>query len=101
MIFVSGQLGVVPGTKALIGQSIQEQTIQALENIAAILDAAGSSLDEVVKTTIYLANIEEFQSVNSIYSRFFPSMSPARSTVGVSSLPMGALIEIDAIAIRD
>jgi 2-iminobutanoate/2-iminopropanoate deaminase len=101
IVFVSGQIGIVPGTKELAGEDIASQTTQALENIAAILDTAGATLDGVVKTTVYLARMEDFPEMNAAYSRFFPSMPPARATVQAAALPLNALVEIDAVALRD
>lgn len=100
LVFVSGQLGLVPGKKEFAGVTAAEQASQALENIAAILDAADSSLDRVVRTTIFLSDLQEFPSVNEVYSRFFTGGFPARSTVQVAKLPLGALVMIDAISIR-
>lgn len=101
LVFVSGQLGLVPGTKEFAGSSVKEQTAQALENLAAILDAADSSLDRVVKTTIYLANMDDFPVVNEVYGRFFTGGYPARATVQAVRLPLNALVQIDAISVRD
>lgn len=101
LVFVSGQLGLVPGTKDLAGPTVKEQTLQALENLAAILDAADSSLDRVVRTTIYLADMGDFPAVNEVYGRIFTEGYPARATVQVAGLPLGGLVQIDAISIRD
>jgi 2-iminobutanoate/2-iminopropanoate deaminase len=101
LVFVSGQLGIVPGRRELAGPTAGEQTAQALENIAAILDAADSSLDRVVKVTLYLSDINDFPAVNEVYARFFTGGYPARATIQAARLPMGALIEIDAVSIRD
>jgi len=101
LVFVSGQLGLLPGKKEFAGPTVKEQAVQALENIAAILDAAGSSLDQVVKTTIYLSDLGDFPAMNEVYAGYFTGTFPARATVEVSKLPMGGLIGIDAISIRD
>lgn len=101
LVFVSGTLGLVPGTKEFAGSGIGEQTTQAIENLANVLDAAGSSLDQVLKTTIYLSDMDDFPEVNGIYAGYFKEDPPARATVEVSRLPLGALIEIDAVALRD
>jgi 2-iminobutanoate/2-iminopropanoate deaminase len=101
LVFVSGQLGLVPGKKEFAGPTVKEQTVQALENLAAILDASDSSLDRVVKTTIYLADMNDFPAVNEIYGGFFTESYPARATVQVAKLPLGGLIQIDAISVRD
>ena len=101
LIFVSGQLGLIPGTKKFAGSSIEKQTRQAMENIAAILDAAGSSLDMVLKMSISLDDISDFARFNEVYSTFFESDPPARAVFEVSGLPLEALIEIETIALRD
>jgi len=101
LIFISGQLGIVPGTKSLAGDSIEEQTKQAMENIAAILDAAGSSLDLVLKMSISLKDIKDFPKFNEVYGTFFEDDPPARATFEVSDLPLSALVEIETIALRD
>ncbi len=99
LIFCSGQIGIDPETGKLL-EGIEKQTEQVLKNLKAVLEAGNSSLDRVVKTTIYLTNIQDFQKVNEIYSKFFGSQKPARATVEVKSLPKGALIEIEAIALK-
>jgi reactive intermediate/imine deaminase len=101
MIFVSGQLGLVPGTKEFAGKTIEDQTRQAMENIAAILDAAGSSLEQVVKMSISLSDIGDFRGFNETYTGFFEMDPPARAVFGVSGLPLGALVEIETLALRD
>ena len=99
LIFTSGQIGIHPLTGQL-RPGIVEQTHQVLENLAAVLGAAGSSMDHIVKTTIFLTDIAEFSTVNEIYAEAFQDDPPARSTVQVAALPLGALIEIEAIALR-
>jgi 2-iminobutanoate/2-iminopropanoate deaminase len=101
LIFVSGQLGLVPPTKKLAGDTIEEQTQQAMENIAAILDSAGSSLDLVLKMTISLKDIKDFAKFNEVYGTFFEDDPPARASFEVSDLPLSALVEIEAVALRD
>lgn len=101
LIFVSGQLGLMPGIKKLAGETIEKQTKQAMENIAAILDSAGSSLDLVVKITISLTDMDDFSRFNKVYGAFFENEPPARAVYGVSELPLEALIEIETIALRD
>jgi 2-iminobutanoate/2-iminopropanoate deaminase len=101
LIFISGQLGIVPGTKELAGHTIEKQTKQATENIAAVLDAADSSLDMVLKMTISLKDIKDFPKFNEVYGSFFEDDPPARATFEVSDLPLSALVEIEVIAIRD
>jgi len=98
LIYTAGQLGIVPGTKEFAGSDIEAQTRQALENLKAILEAAGSCLRHVVKTTVFLADIEEFARMNAVYAEFFPEDPPARSAVQVAALPLGARVEIEAVA---
>jgi len=98
-IFCSGQIGINPKTGDL-EKDIQSQTKQAIINLKAILEAGGSSLEKVIKTTVYLKNISDFQLMNEIYEKFFNKNKPARATIEVSNLPKGALIEIEAIAIK-
>ncbi len=97
-IYVSGQIAINPKTQQFMDVDIEEQTKQVLDNLKAILDVAGSSLEMAVKTTIYLTNMNDFAKVNEIYSSYFSKSKPARSTVCVSKLPKNAKIEIDAIA---
>ena len=98
-IFTSGQIPLDPATGALTGANIEEQTVRALENLKAILEAAGASLDSVVKTTVFLADIGDFAKMNGVYSRYFTGEAlPSRSAVQVAALPKGALVEIEAIA---
>lgn len=97
-VFTAGQLALDPATGKLVEGGIQEQTRQALTNIAAVLEAAGSSLDKVVKTTVFLKDIDDFKAMNGVYAEFFANKPPARSTVAVD-LALGALVEIDAIAV--
>lgn len=99
-VFCSGQIGLDPKTGELI-EGIENQTRQVLNNLKEVLKASGSGLDKVVKTTIYLVNIADFTVVNVIYGEYFEVHKPARATVEVSGLPKGALIEIDAIAVRN
>lgn len=98
-IFCSGQIGIDPETGNLIG-SLEVQARQVLNNLEEVLIAADSSLENVVKTTIYLKNISDFPVVNNIYGDFFKVHKPARATIEVSNLPKGALIEIDAVALK-
>ncbi|GBC77731.1 2-iminobutanoate/2-iminopropanoate deaminase [bacterium HR08] len=97
-IFVSGQIALDPETGDLVPGGIEEQTECVLRNIRAILEAAGSSLEKVVKTTVYLADLNDFSKMNEVYARYFPGEKPARATVEVSRLPRDARIEMDAIA---
>jgi 2-iminobutanoate/2-iminopropanoate deaminase len=98
-VFVSGQLALEPGHTDLRGGTIQEQTEQVFANLRAILDAAGSGLDRLVKTTVFLQNLDDFQGMNEVYARHVGDRPPARSTVEVARLPSGALVEIEAIAL--
>jgi len=100
MVFVSGQLPIFPATGEIHGD-IKDQTMQALENLKSILLAAGASPADVVKTTIFLKSLDDFNSMNEIYLEYFTQNAPARSTIEVSRIPRGALIEIEAIAVID
>lgn len=97
LVFVAGQLGLRPGDTAVAG-GIAEQTEQVMQNLAAILAAAGSSLDRLVKTTVFLQRLDDFAAMNEVYARHVGDRPPARSTVEVAKLPSGALVEIEAIA---
>ena len=97
-VFVSGQLALRPGETALLEGGIAEQTEQVFANLRAILEAAGSSLDQLVKTTVFLQNLDDFAGMNEVYARHVGQTPPARSTVEVAKLPSGALVEIEAIA---
>jgi len=97
-VFTAGQVGLVPGSSSL-PEGIEAQTRQALENVRAIVEAAGSSLGRVVKTTVFLANMDDFAAMNAVYESFFVTEPPARSTVQVARLPLGALVEIEAVAL--
>ena len=98
LVFVSGQLGVKVGAKELVPGGISEQTEQVLTNLKAILEAAGSSLDRLVKTTVYLQHLDDFAAMNEVYSRYVGDQPPARATVEVAKLPSGALVEVEAVA---
>jgi 2-iminobutanoate/2-iminopropanoate deaminase len=97
-VFVSGQLGLKPGDTAISG-GIAEQTEQVFANLKAILEEAGSSLDRLVKTTVFLQHLDDFQAMNEVYAGHVGETPPARATVEVAQLPSGALVEIDAIAL--
>jgi 2-iminobutanoate/2-iminopropanoate deaminase len=99
MVFCAGQLGVDPATDAFV-EGLEGQTERALKNLQSVLDAAGVSFDDVVKTTCFLADINDFAAFNAVYIRFMPDPPPARSTFQVGALPRGALVEIEAIARR-
>jgi 2-iminobutanoate/2-iminopropanoate deaminase len=98
-VFVSGQLALRPGDKELSGGSIEEQTEQVFANLAAILAEAGTGLERLVKTTVFLQNLDDFQGMNSVYAKHVGGQPPARSTVEVAKLPSSALVEIEAIAL--
>ncbi|HET7711620.1 MAG TPA: Rid family detoxifying hydrolase [Thermoanaerobaculia bacterium] len=98
LLFLAGTIGADPASRRLVEGGIVAETQQALENIKANLEAHGSSLDRVVKCTVFLAEIEDFEAMNGVYRRYFPVNRPARTTVSVKALPAGAKIEIDCIA---
>jgi 2-iminobutanoate/2-iminopropanoate deaminase len=98
-VFVSGQLALRPGEKELMGGDITTQTEQVFANLRAILDEAGSSFDRLVKTTVFLQNLDDFAGMNEVYAKHIGDPPPARSTVEVAKLPSGALVEIEAIAL--
>jgi 2-iminobutanoate/2-iminopropanoate deaminase len=98
LVFVSGQLALQPDHDGIVGDSIQEQTEQVFQNLAAILNEAGSGVDKLVKTTVYLVNLGDFQGMNEVYARWVGDRPPARATIEISALPSGALVEIEAIA---
>ena len=99
-IFVSGQIGINPSTGELAAGDIKTEAKQVMENIGAVLKAAGSDYSSIVKTTIYLKDMNDFKSVNEIYSEYFKGEYPARETVGVASLPKNARVEISVVAVR-
>lgn len=100
IVFVSGQLPIDPATGAFLEGGVKEQTCQSLTNVKAILEAAGLGLGNVVKTTVFLADMADFSAMNEVYARFFSAPFPARSAVAVKALPKGALVEIECIAAR-
>ena len=97
-LFVSGQIPFDPGTGALIQGDIRDQTHRVLRNLSAILDAAGSSFDQVVKTTVYLQDMAEFGAMNEVYATYFPAPAPARATIQAARLPRDVRVEIDLVA---
>jgi len=99
LVFVSGQLGLTPDHSEFVGATIEEQTRQVLDNLEAILTEAGSGLERIVKTTVFLASLDDFQGMNSVYAERVGDVPPARSTIEVAGLPSGALVEIEAIAL--
>jgi 2-iminobutanoate/2-iminopropanoate deaminase len=100
LVFCSGQLGLDPATGDLVEGGVEAQAERALRNLQAVLDAAGATFDDVVKTTIFLVDIADFAAVNAVYATFMPDPPPARSTVGVAALPKGGRVEVEAIARR-
>ena len=99
LVFVSGQLGLHPGESTMVDGGITPQTEQVFANLRAILEEAGSSLDQLVKTTVYLQNLDDFGAMNDVYSMYVGNTRPARATVEVAKLPSGSLVEIEAIAL--
>lgn len=99
MIYTAGQTGLEPATGELIAGGVEEQTRQVLNNIRNVLEAAGSSLEHVVKTTVFLKDMNDFAKMNSIYAEYFGENPPARSTIAVAALPKGGLVEIEAVAL--
>jgi 2-iminobutanoate/2-iminopropanoate deaminase len=99
MVFTSGQIPLHPQTGEIVGETAAEQARQVLHNLRAVLQAAGASLQDVVKTTIFLTDLAQFAAVNAVYAEFFPNDPPARSTVQVAALPRGVQVEIEAVAV--
>jgi 2-iminobutanoate/2-iminopropanoate deaminase len=97
MLYASGQIPIDPATGVIVEGGIKEQTLQALNNVKAIVEAAGVTMDNVVKTTVFMADMSDFADMNSIYAQFFREPFPARSAVAVKSLPKGAMIEIEVV----
>ncbi|MFQ5881207.1 MAG: RidA family protein [Candidatus Methylomirabilales bacterium] len=100
-LFTAGQIGLDPATGTLVDGGIQAQTRRVLENLKAVVEAAGGALEQVVKTTVYLTDLGHFQAMNQIYAAYFQEHRPARSTVGVAQLPLGALVEIELVALLE
>lgn len=100
VLFLSGQIPLDPLSGQIVGNTIEQQTQQIFTNMNAVLSAVGYSLDDVVKTTVFLTNIDDFATVNAVYGRYFTTEAPARSAVAVMALPKGAMVEIEAIAIK-
>ncbi len=99
LLYTAGQLGLNPQTRQLVEGGVQAQTRQALLNLQAILEAAGSSLQHVIKTTVFMQDMGDFAAMNQVYAEFFPAQSPARSAVQVAALPLGGVVEIEAVAL--
>jgi 2-iminobutanoate/2-iminopropanoate deaminase len=98
-LFTAGQLGLIPGSKEFAGPDIESQTRQALQNLKAVLEAGGSCLEHVVKTTVFMADMGEFARMNAIYAGFFTQNPPARSAVQAAALPLGGRVEVEAVAL--
>ena len=99
LVFCSGQIPIDPATGKFVAGGIAEQTEQVLKNLSAVLEAAGSTLERVVKTTVFLADMAEFAEMNEVYGRFFTGQTPARATVAAAGLPRDARVEIEAVAL--
>ena len=100
LVFTAGQIGLAPGTKKFAGADVESQTRRALENLKAVLEAAGSGLDKVLKTTVFLRDMGDFPAMNEVYAEYFAKEPPARSAVEVARLPLDALVEIECVAHR-
>jgi 2-iminobutanoate/2-iminopropanoate deaminase len=100
LVFLSGQTPLDPETGALVGGGIEEQTRRCLDNLAAVLEGAGLGLDDVVKCTVFLTDISDFAAMNAAYRGYFTEPFPARTTIGVAALPLGAAVEIEMVALR-
>ncbi len=99
VIFASGQIPIDPATGEFVAGGVAEQTEQVMRNITAVLEAAGSGLNQIVKTTVFLADMNDFTAMNEVYARFFPETPPARATIQAARLPRDAKVEIEAIAV--
>jgi 2-iminobutanoate/2-iminopropanoate deaminase len=100
-VYTSGQIALDPTTGELVGEDVQAQTHRVLQNLQAVLNSAGTSLASVIKTTVFLTRMSDFQAMNAVYASYFSSPAPARSTVAVAELPRQALVEIECIALVD
>ena len=99
MVFTAGQVAIDPALGRVVAESVEDQTRQVLKNLRAVLEAAGSGLDLVVKCTVFLTDMGEFSRMNGVYAEFFPEAPPARSAVQVAALPLGVKVEIEAVAL--
>ena len=99
LVYTAGQIPLDPATGDMVGKTIEEQTLQALKNLKAVLEAGGSSLANVIKTTVFLKDMNDFSKMNAVYAEFFPKEAPARSAVEVARLPKDALVEIECVAL--
>lgn len=100
-VYTAGQIPLVPSTGKMLDGDVQAQTRQVIENLSAVLEAAGTNLGNVIKTTVFLDSMDDFAKMNEIYAEYFGDNSPARSTVAVERLPLGALVEIEVVALHD
>ena len=100
-VFTAGQIAISPVTNKFIAGDIRQQARQVLNNLAAVLNEAGSSMDQVVKTTVFLSDMDNYAALNEVYSEFFSTAKPGRSTVAVAQLPLGALVEIECVALAE
>lgn len=99
IVYTAGQIALIPGTKEIVSGGVPEQTERVLENLKAVLEAAGASLASVVKTTVFLRDMADFPAMNEVYARYFGAEAPARATVAVVGLPMDVMVEIEAVAL--
>ncbi|HET7144479.1 MAG TPA: RidA family protein [Anaerolineales bacterium] len=99
MVYTAGQIGIDPATGEMVAGSVEEQTRQALTNIRNVLEAAGSAIEQVVKTTVFLKDMSDFLKMNAVYAEIFGENPPARSTIAVAGLPKGGLVEIEVVAL--
>ena len=99
MVFTSGQIGLDPATGELVAGGVQEQAERVMRNLSAVLEGAGMTLEDVVKTTVYLADMQDFTAMNEVYGRWLGESLPARTTIAAAGLPRGAKVEIDAVAV--
>lgn len=98
-IFTAGQIALDPSSGKMVGETVEEQTRRVLENLKAVLEAVGSGMHKVVKTTVFLTDMAHFPRMNLVYAEYFPTVHPARATVAVASLPLGGLVEIECVAL--
>lgn len=101
LVYTAGQIALDKDTGRLVEGGVQAQAQQALQNLQAVLEAAGSGLDKVIKTTVFMQHMDDYAAINEVYGKFFGDNAPARSAVAVAGLPLGALVEIEAVAVRD
>ena len=99
-LYVSGQIPVIPATGVIVSEKVEEQARQVMENVKAVVEAADLTLDDVVKTTVFIKNMDDFTTINSVYSEYFKENCPARACVEVARLPKDVLVEMDAIAVK-